>query len=83
MRALLRNEGETITEDMNVPGIDWETGAPLTNSRWAGGPYVLVIDHPPAVEEVILESEVSEDVIDASKAEQIAELKKLLAELEK
>ena len=44
MKALVRNEGETITEDSNAPWIDWNTGAPLTNPAWAGGPYRLVQD---------------------------------------
>lgn len=47
MKALIRNEGETITEAMNIPCIDWNTGAPLTNSRWFGGPYILVNDYVP------------------------------------
>ena len=42
MKALIRNPGETITEDMDIPGIDWDTGMPLTNPVWAGGPYQLV-----------------------------------------
>lgn len=42
MKALIRNEGETITEGMNIPCIDWDTGAPLTNANWFGGPYQLV-----------------------------------------
>ena len=42
MKALIRNPGETITEDMHIPGIDWDTGMPLTNPVWAGGPYRLV-----------------------------------------
>lgn len=42
MKALIRNTGETVTEDMNIPGIDWKTGMPLTNQVWAGGPYRLV-----------------------------------------
>lgn len=42
MRALIRNPGETITEYCGVVGIDWNTGAPLTNPSWAGGPFVLV-----------------------------------------
>lgn len=42
MKALIRNEGETVTEDMHIPGIDWNTGMPLTNPAWAGGPYQLV-----------------------------------------
>lgn len=42
MKALIRNEGETVTDRMGVPGIDWDTGYPLTASGWAGGPYQLV-----------------------------------------
>lgn len=49
MKALIRNEGETITEDMGISGIDWETGMPLTSPYWADGPYTLVNDYvPPA-----------------------------------
>lgn len=47
MKALIRNKGETVTEDMKVLGIDWKTGAPLTNDSWFGGPYVLVDDYVP------------------------------------
>ena len=39
--------GETVTENMNVCGIDWSTGMPLTNPDWAGGPYRLVLDYIP------------------------------------
>ena len=42
MKALIRNPGETVTEDMGIEGIDWNTGAPLTNAGWYGGAYVLV-----------------------------------------
>lgn len=42
MKALIRHPGETVTEDMGVPGIDWNTGMPLTYQDWAGGPYQLV-----------------------------------------
>lgn len=45
MKALIREEGETVTEDMGIPGIDWATGYPLTARGWAGGPYVLVNDY--------------------------------------
>ena len=47
MKALIRNKGETVTEDMKVLGIDWKTGAPLTNDFWSGGPYTLVNDYVP------------------------------------
>lgn len=42
MKALIRNPGEAITEDMGIPGIEWNTGYPLTAPGWAGGPYKLV-----------------------------------------
>ena len=45
MKALIRNEGETVLESDGIEGIDWKTGAPLTNPVWAGGPYVLVNDY--------------------------------------
>lgn len=45
MKALIREEGETVTEDMGIPGIDWVTGYPLTARGWTGGPYVLVNDY--------------------------------------
>ena len=31
MKALIRNEGETVTQDMGFTFINWNTGAPLTN----------------------------------------------------
>lgn len=42
MKALIRNEGETVTQDMDLTFINWDTGAPLTNPGWYGGPYQLV-----------------------------------------
>lgn len=47
MKALIRNPGEIVTEDMGIPGIDWSTGMPMTNPWWAGGPYTLVEDYDP------------------------------------
>ena len=32
---------------MKIPCIDWNTGAPLTNPGWSGGPYILVNDYVP------------------------------------
>jgi len=62
MKALIRNEGETVTEDMGIPGIDWNTGYPLTNPKWFGGAYTLVQnyvppkdDEPAQYEEVLIE----------------------------
>ena len=45
MKALLRDEGETVTQDMGLTFINWNTGAPLTNRDWFGGSYVLVNDY--------------------------------------
>lgn len=47
MKVLIRNEGETITQDMKIAGVNWDTGAPLTNRGWCGGPYTLVNDYVP------------------------------------
>lgn len=64
MKALIRNKGETVTEDMNIPCIDWKTGYPLTNPKWFGGPYTLVQnyvppmdDEPAQYEEIVVEPE--------------------------
>ncbi len=75
MKALIRNEGETVTEDMGIPCIDWNTGYPLTNAKWFGGPYTLVqnyvphqVDNEPTqCEKVVVEPEqveVEEEVIE-------------------
>ena len=53
MKALIRNQGETITQDMGLTFIDWSTGAPLTNDSWSGGPYVLVENYDPSMCEVV------------------------------
>ena len=50
MKALIRNEGETVLESDGIVGIDWQTGAPLTNPAWADGPYQLVQNYVPPVE---------------------------------
>ena len=62
MKALIRNQGETVTENDTIEGIDWNTGAPLTNAAWTGGPYTLVQnyvppqeDTPESYEEIVVE----------------------------
>lgn len=50
MKALIRGK-ETIAEDMPFEFIDWETGMPLTGPNWAGGPYTLVQNYVPAMDE--------------------------------
>ena len=64
MKALIRNKGETITEDMNIVGIDWITGYPLTGLSWFGGPFRLVQnygapaeDQEETYEEIVVEPE--------------------------
>jgi len=64
VKALIRNEYETILENENIPFIDWNTGYPLTNPKWFGGPYTLVQNYVPPVndepaqyEEVVVEPE--------------------------
>ena len=46
MKALIRHEGETVLETAQIDGIEWTTGAPLTNPAWAGGAYALCEDCP-------------------------------------
>lgn len=46
MKALIRHAGETVLETAGIEGIDWTTGAPLTNPAWAGGAYALCADCP-------------------------------------
>jgi len=60
MKALIRNKGETVTEDMDIPCIDWSTGYPLTNAKWFGGPYSLVQNYVPPTE---TEPETYEEVV--------------------
>ena len=50
MKALIRNKGETVTESMNIDGINWDTGYPLTGDKWFGGPYTLVQNYVPPTE---------------------------------
>ena len=49
MRVLTRNPGETVLESYAIPGINWNTGAPLTDRNWYGGPYTLMNDYVPEV----------------------------------
>lgn len=41
-KALIRHKGETVRDTDGIVGIDWKTGAPLTNPEWCDGPYHLV-----------------------------------------
>lgn len=53
MKALIRNPEETITEADCLVFIDWNTGAPLTNPEWSGGPYTLVNDYVQTADETV------------------------------
>ena len=74
MKALIRNEYETILETDDIPCIDWNTGYPLTGDKWFRGPYTLVQnyvppkdDEPAQYEEVLVEPaqvEVEEEVVE-------------------
>lgn len=77
MRALIRNEGETVTEDMNIPCIDWETGYPLTNPKWFGGPYTMVCNYVPPKNE---EPAHYEEVIEVSAPEPIEDVEEDVVE---
>lgn len=46
MRALIRNPSEIILETDSIEGIDWNTGAPLTNPEWRGGAYAICENVP-------------------------------------
>lgn len=78
MKALIRNPGETVTEDKGIEGIDWATGAPLTNSQMAGGSYTLIEDYKPLTDE----EENDEYDPDEKRKAEIADLKARLAALE-
>ena len=69
MKALIRNPGETVLESDNVPGIEWNTGYPLTASGWAGGPYILVNDYVPTADEDFAEEPEPEIVTEPAPAE--------------
>ena len=64
MKALMKDGEETVTEDMGITGINWNTGMPLTHPDRCGGAYRLVQnyvppkeDEPAQYEEVIVEPE--------------------------
>ena len=72
MKALIRNQGETVTQDMGFAFIDWNNGAPLTNPEWFGGPYILVNDYVPETpDEVFAEAPEPEIVTEPAPAEDV------------
>lgn len=50
MRALIRNKGETIIESDGL-NVDWNTGHPFTDQKYFGGPYTLVQNYVPPVDD--------------------------------
>ena len=54
---------------MKIPCIDWNTGAPLTNPGWSGGPYILVNDYVPTADEDFAETPEPEIVSEPAPAE--------------
>ena len=70
MKALTRNPGETVTEADGLVFIDWDTGAPLTNSEWSGGPYILVNDYVQTADEDFAEAPEPEIVTEPAKSEE-------------
>ena len=60
MKALVRRRFETITQDTDLSFINWNTGAPLTNDSWSGGPYVLVENYDPTMYEDVSPDEFAE-----------------------
>ena len=70
MKALIRNNGETVTEDMHIAGIDWSTGYPLTGAKWFGGPYRLVQNYAHPVED---REETYEEIVVEAEPEPVVE----------
>ena len=71
MKALIRNPGETVLEGFK--DIDWNTGAPLTNAAWCGGPYQLVQNYVPPVEDAPETYEIVEEAAPAPEPEPVVE----------
>ena len=81
MKALVRNKGETITENDITIGIKWEDGMPLTSPYWHGGSYTLIENYIEP-DEHPEEDEISESNHDANRKTEIAQLKARLVALE-
>ena len=77
VKALIRYKNESVLESMKITGIDWTTGAPLTNPEWSGGPYTLVENYIPPTEE----SEQEQTDILTPYGRRIAEIEELKARL--
>jgi len=69
MKALIRNPGETVLENDTPAFINWNTGAPLTNPGWSGGPYILVNDYIQTADEDFAEAPEPEIVTESAPAE--------------
>ena len=51
MKALIRNNGETILETDGIKCVEWTSGRPLTDADWCEGPYTLVQNYVPPQED--------------------------------
>jgi len=70
MKALIRNPGETVLENDTPAFINWNTGAPLTNPGWSGGPYTLVNDYVQTADEDFAEDPEPEIVTEPAESEE-------------
>ena len=70
MKALIRNEGETVIQGMGFTFINWNTGAPLTNRDWYGGPYQLVDNYVEVADGIIYDVAVYPEPKDEPEASQ-------------
>ena len=50
MKALIR-KNDVVMECDRVDGINWNTGQPLTNPEYCGGPYTLVLNYEPPIDD--------------------------------
>ncbi len=66
MKALIRHKGETVTEEDDLSFIDWNTGYPLTDAKWFGGPYTLVQNYVPPKND---EPESYEEIVEPEQVE--------------
>lgn len=81
MKALVRNKGETITENDIFIAIDWDDGMPLTSPYWHGGPYTLIENYVQP-DELPEGDENTESNHNAERKAEIAQLKARLVALE-
>lgn len=82
MKALIRKEGETVLETSGIDGIDWTTGAPLTNEEWCGGAYALAdecpVDAEPGDFDITLVTVIVKEATEEEPAETVIRLRAVL-----